>query len=136
MANEGVITKKAKTMLSKSERKFVSKKIDKIKVAKICPHCKQREFERGVIYGKSEFENEVNWGNLIELQKYEDGTTRYLFRGKKVLHGTEKGDANVVFVVVAGKNEVRSCWLNNVNDHHETLDTSIYDENAEIWNWI
>lgn len=136
MANEGVLTKKAKSMLTKSERKFVSKKIDKLKVERICGHCKDREFERGVVYDKQKFENEINWGTFIELQKYDDGTTRYLFRGKEVLHKTQKGDANVVFVVVAGQNEVRSCWLNNVNDHHETLDTSIYDENVEIWNWI
>lgn len=136
MANEGVLSKKSKSMLTKSERRFVSKKIDKLKVDKICPHCSTREFERGIVYDKSKFEKEINWGTFVELQKYDDGTTRYLFRGKEVLHKTAKGEANVVFVVVAGKNEVRSCWLNNVNDHHRTLDTTVYDEDAEIWNWL
>lgn len=134
--NVGVDVKKHKTMLTKSERKFVSKKLGNLKVGKVSPHAGLREFQRGITYSKEDFQNDINFGNLIEIQHYEDGSTRYLFRSSKTLRGTKKGDANVVFVVIAKDGEIRSCWLNNINDHHETLDKTVYDESANIFEWL
>lgn len=134
--NVGVDVKKSKAMFNKSERKFVAKKIDSLKVGKVSPHASSREFQRGITYNKEDFQNDINFGNLVEIQHYEDGSTRYLFRSSKILHGTQKGDANVIFVVMAKDGEIRSCWLNNINDYHETLDTSVYDENANIFEWL
>lgn len=134
--NNGVQVKKHKSMFSKSECKFLSKKLEKLQVSNICGHCKAREVSRGIWYNKEDFQNEINIGNLIEIQKYTDGTTRYLFRGNKKLEGTEKGTANVIFVVMSKDGSIRSCWLNNVNDYHDTLDMSVYDKDAEIWTWV
>lgn len=133
--NVGVDCKKAKSMLSKSERKFVAKTIEKANIKQITKHATQRSHERLIKITKEDFELEMNFGNLIEVQHYEDGSIRYLFRGKQVHKGTPKGDANVVFVFVPKTGEIKSCWFNNVNDKHSTLDMSVYDEDANIFEW-
>lgn len=134
--NVGVDVKKHRTMFSKSERKFLAKKLSKLNVSRVGGHCKNRELARGIGYTKADFQDEINIGNLIEIQKYNDGSVRYLFRGSRIVESANKVSANVIFVVMAKDGEVRSCWLNNVNDYHDTLDMSVYDENAEIWEWV
>ena len=134
--NVGVDCKKSKGMLNKSERKFVAKTIEKANIKHITKHATQRSQERLIQITKDEFEQEMNFGNFIEVQHYEDGSVRYLFRGKHVHKGTPKGDANVVFVFVPKTGEIKSCWFNNVNDKHATLDMSVYDEDANIFEWV
>ena len=134
--NVGVECKKAKSMLNKSERKFVAKTIEKANIKHITKHATQRSHERFIQITKDEFQQEMNFGNFIEVQHYEDGSVRYLFRGKHVHKGTPKGDANVVFVFVPKTGEIKSCWFNNVDDKHATLDMSIYDEDANIFEWV
>lgn len=134
--NKGVVAKKTKEMFNKSERKFIAKQLDKLHISSVNGHCKTRKIERGIEYTAEQFQNAINFGTFKEVQRYEDGTTRFLFRDKKVLHNTSKGEANCVFVVTVDTKDVRSCWLNNVNDHHKTLDTSVYDENANIYEWF
>ena len=134
--NVGVDCKKSKGMLNKSERKFVAKTIEKANIKHITKHATQRSQERFIRITKDEFQQEMNFGNLLEVQHYADGSVRYLFRGKHVHKDTPKGDANVVFVFVPKTGEIKSCWFNNVNDTHTTLDMSVYDEEANIFEWV
>ena len=134
--NVGVDSKKAKSMLTKSERKFISKAINNAKVTKISKHATKRGSERSIPITKEEFLNELNWGNLLEVQHYNDGSVRFLFRGSHIHKNTPKGNANIVFVYIPKTGEIRSCWFNNVNDKHATLDMSVYDENANIFEWV
>lgn len=116
------------------EKAFIKKEIfPKIKEAHAIArskHCKERMKERGIEFTAQDFVEAMTFENLIEVNNNE-GKPALLFRSTKVLHGTQKGNANVVFVV--GYNfKVVSAWLNNVNDKHDTLDMEQYNPEVPV----
>lgn len=122
-----MLVKKHVDMMSNWEKGYVEHVVlPKAKVKAISVHCKERMEERGINYTLADFNKDLQMANLVEFNN-NDGKMAMLFRSQKVLKGTKKGKANLVFVL--GYNyTVVSCWLNNVNDKHDTLDMAQYSK--------
>ena len=131
MANAKNVVKKHVSMMNEWEKGYIEHVIlPKAKVKVIGEHAKERMVERHINYTLKDFAKDITMDNLIEFNnKY--GVTRMLFRSKKVIWTPEKKYCNVVFVLSANY-EIISCWVNNVNDFHNTLKYEQYSPKMSV----
>ena len=116
------------------EMKSIMDKLENIERWNIRTHALDRIEEKGINATYNDLVSMINNSSILEYkidynQKMNRCEERVLLRANSVVN--VKYNLNVVYSIT--QRAIITVWINEIDDKHETLDWSIYDENMMVF---
>lgn len=126
MTTKGVMTEYRKhvSQMSNEEKELIEFKIANLNGFNPTKYCKSKMEERNIT--TEDIYNAILVGEPVEYHK-KGNESRILFRS--ILNKQKK---NICCVVRLSDGKVITCYKNDFNDEHDTLNYSLYDESIDI----
>lgn len=124
-----MLERKHYTQFTNEEMKVINQKQKKAFVKGFAKHAIERMNEREVndFFNKNDFYKTVRNGNVIEISNRGNNDVRMLVRSK-----FSKQGKNLVLSYSFKCKKVITCWANETNDNHATINMKLYNEDMDV----
>ena len=124
-----MLERKHYTQFTNEEMEVINQKQKKAFVKGFAKHAIERMNEREVneFFSKNDFYKTVRNGNVIEVSNRGNNDVRMLVRSK-----FSKQGKNLVLSYSFKWKKVVTCWTNETNDNHATINMKLYNEDMDV----
>ena len=128
------IDRKYYKQMTPLEIEYLVKRVNQITHVNLCDHAWDKVNYLDIdLFELKEFLGNIKAENIIEYNtgKYHN-EQRVILKDYRPIKADDGSLVNFTYVIEIDKEMLITCWMNNIDDKHTTLDMSIYNKNLKI----